>query len=84
MFGKGKASKASDNASGSVYRIKPFEYIHVADNNSGATEVIVGPRTFTRQVRCPLTHATLFPALTDFPGAPEGCRWTQRYGDCAS
>lgn len=48
MFGKGKAS-GSNSASGSVYRIKPFEYIHVADNNSGATEVVVGPRTFTRQ-----------------------------------
>lgn len=59
MFGKGKTNK-SDNVSGSVYRIKPFEYIHVADNNSGATEVVVGPRTFTRQVL--LIPHTLFVA----------------------
>jgi major vault protein len=33
----------------SVYRIKPFEYVHVIDNNTGVTSVVVGPATFTRQ-----------------------------------
>jgi major vault protein len=32
----------------SVIRIKPFHYIHVLDNNSNVTKVVVGPRTFTR------------------------------------
>jgi len=32
-----------------VIRIKPFEYIHVLDNNSNVTKVVVGPKTFTRQ-----------------------------------
>lgn len=35
---------------GSVFRIKPYHYIHVLDTNNGVTNVIVGPRTFTRQV----------------------------------
>jgi major vault protein len=33
----------------SVIRIKPQFYIHVLDNNTNVTRVIVGPRTFTRQ-----------------------------------
>lgn len=33
----------------SVYRIKPFQYIHVVDNNTGVTRIEVGPKTFTRQ-----------------------------------
>jgi len=33
----------------SVIRIKPYHYIHVLDNNSNVTSVIVGPKTFTRQ-----------------------------------
>eukprot|EP01094_Clydonella_sp_ATCC50884_P019908 TRINITY_DN39_c0_g1_i1.p1 TRINITY_DN39_c0_g1~~TRINITY_DN39_c0_g1_i1.p1 ORF type:complete len:823 (-),score=382.67 TRINITY_DN39_c0_g1_i1:132-2600(-) len=33
----------------SVFRIKPFQYIHVADNNTGATRIERGPKTFTRQ-----------------------------------
>ena len=32
----------------SVIRIKLFHYIHVLDNNSNVTRVVVGPRTFTR------------------------------------
>jgi major vault protein len=36
----------SDN---NVVRIKPNYYIHVLDNNSGVTSVLVGPQTFTRQ-----------------------------------
>jgi len=31
-----------------VIRIKPFEYIHVLDNNSNVTRVEVGPKTYTR------------------------------------
>jgi len=33
----------------SVIRIKPFNYIHVLDNNSNVTRVECGPQTFTRQ-----------------------------------
>jgi len=32
-----------------VIRLKPFEYIHVLDNNTNVTRVEVGPKTFTRQ-----------------------------------
>jgi len=32
-----------------VIRIKPFDYIHVLDNNSNITRVVTGPLTFTRQ-----------------------------------
>jgi len=32
-----------------VIRIKPYFYIHVLDNNSNVTRVVVGPETFTRQ-----------------------------------
>jgi len=31
-----------------VIRIKPYFYIHVLDNNSNTTRVIVGPNTYTR------------------------------------
>jgi len=33
----------------SVIRIKPYHYIHVADNNANVTRVEVGPQTFTRK-----------------------------------
>jgi len=33
----------------SVIRIKPNFYIHVFDNNTNVTSVVVGPRTFTRR-----------------------------------
>jgi len=32
-----------------VIRIKPYYYIHVLDNNTNVTDVVVGPKTFTRQ-----------------------------------
>jgi len=35
--------------SDSVIRIKPLYYIHVLDNNTNVTRVIVGPNTFTRR-----------------------------------
>jgi len=51
--GQSQQSLSGDNNSGgvkgSVFRIKPYHYIHVLDTNNGVTSVIVGPRTFTRQ-----------------------------------
>ncbi len=35
----------------SVIRIKPYQYIHVLDNNANVTRVEVGPQTFTTQVK---------------------------------
>jgi major vault protein len=32
-----------------VLRIKPNHYIHVLDNNTNVTSVVIGPKTFTRQ-----------------------------------
>jgi len=37
------------SADSHVIRLKPFEYIHVLDNNTNVTRVEVGPKTFTRQ-----------------------------------
>ena len=44
-----KNKQVSDQGEGGVHRIKPYHYIHVHDNNTGITEVIIGPKTFTRQ-----------------------------------
>jgi len=41
------ASKPAGDTS--VIRIKPYHYIHVLDNNTNVTRVVVGPLTFTRQ-----------------------------------
>jgi len=50
MYGKKKQSESSVTAvNGSVFRIKPFHYIHVLDTNNGVTNVILGPKTFTRK-----------------------------------
>jgi len=40
-------SKAGGDSS--VIRIAPYSFIHVLDNNSNVTRVVVGPHTFTRQ-----------------------------------
>jgi len=45
----GVSSGSSSGGSGGIYRIKPYHYIHVLDNNTGITSVEVGPKTFTRQ-----------------------------------
>ncbi|EGG14463.1 major vault protein [Cavenderia fasciculata] len=37
------------DATNSVIRIKPYQYIHVLDNNTNVTRVEIGPNTFTRQ-----------------------------------
>jgi hypothetical protein len=42
-------SKPTPPSTASVIRIKPCFYIHVLDNNTNVTRVVVGPRTFTRQ-----------------------------------
>ena len=38
------------SADSHVIRLKPFEYIHVLNNNTNVTGVVCGPKTFTRQV----------------------------------
>jgi hypothetical protein len=50
LFKKNQGQPELVDNNGGVYRIKPFHYIHVHDNNTGTTDVIVGPKTFTRQV----------------------------------
>ncbi len=42
---------ASDNKTGSgpVYRIPPYHYIHVLDQNTNVTRLEIGPKTFVRQ-----------------------------------
>ena len=38
-----------DTESKSIYRIPPYYYLHVLDQNSNVTKVEVGPKTFIRQ-----------------------------------
>ena len=42
-------SKKTDTESKSIYRIPPYYYIHVLDQNSNVTKLEVGPQTFIRQ-----------------------------------
>ena len=42
-------SGSSEDFGGDVVRLKPYQYIHVHDNNSNCSHVILGPATFTRQ-----------------------------------
>ncbi len=38
-----------EDAGGSIYRIPPYYYLHVLDQNSNVTRVVEGPLTFIRQ-----------------------------------
>lgn len=41
--------RQKDMSDAQVIRIKPHFYIHVLDNSTNVTRVVVGPATFTRQ-----------------------------------
>lgn len=43
----------------SIYRIPPYYYIHVLDQNTNVTKVEVGPKTFIRQDNEKVTVVTL-------------------------
>ena len=43
----------------SIYRIPPYYYIHVLDQNTNVTKVEVGPKTFIRQDNEKVTVLTL-------------------------
>ena len=45
---RNRASNPSDEI-GDVVRLKPYQYIHVHDNNTNCSRVVVGPTTFTKQ-----------------------------------
>jgi len=74
-----------------VIRIKPLEYIHVLDNNTNVTRVIVGPKTYTRleheqlvegpskMVMIPPRHYVVIgnPVIRNKDGHPE----TDEYGN---
>ena len=38
-----------DTESKSIYRIPPYYYLHVLDQNTNVTKVEIGPKTFIRQ-----------------------------------
>ncbi|KXJ05071.1 Major vault protein, partial [Exaiptasia diaphana] len=42
-------SSKSSKEEESIYRIPPYYYIHVLDQNTNVTKVEVGPKTFIRQ-----------------------------------
>ena len=44
-----RSKKTESNESKSIYRIPPYYYIHVLDQNSNVTKLEVGPQTFIRQ-----------------------------------
>ena len=44
-----------------IYRIPPYYYIHVLDQNTNVTKVEVGPKTFIRQDNEKVTVLTLGP-----------------------
>ncbi|XP_071945431.1 major vault protein-like [Antedon mediterranea] len=46
---KGKRSSGGSGGDDSIYRIPPYYYIHVLDQNSNVTRVEIGPRTYIRQ-----------------------------------
>ena len=68
-----------------VLRLKPYQYVHVLDNNKNVTRVEVGPQTLTRQEHEKITagplemlqipprhYATIAnPIVRDGDGAPQ-------------
>ena len=40
---------AGSSEAESIFRIPPYYYIHVLDQNSNVTKVEIGPKTFIRQ-----------------------------------
>lgn len=47
MMSSSRRSAPQDEES--IYRIPPYYYIHVLDQNTNVTKVEVGPKTFIRQ-----------------------------------
>jgi len=45
MSSKGKGSDEST----SIYRIPPYYYVHILDQNTNVTSVEIGPKTYIRQ-----------------------------------
>lgn len=43
------SSKGSSFQTGPIYRIPPFYYIHVLDQNTNLTRLEIGPKTFFKQ-----------------------------------
>ena len=43
------ATKTPTRSDDSIYRIPPYYYLHVLDQNSNVTRVVEGPLTFIRQ-----------------------------------
>ena len=41
--------KPEPSSDGSIYRIPPYYYLHVLDQNANVTRVVEGPLTFIRQ-----------------------------------
>lgn len=42
-------SSDAKTGSGPVYRIPPYHYIHVLDQNTNVTRLDIGPKTFVKQ-----------------------------------
>ena len=42
-------SSSSKGGAGPLYRIPPYYYIHVLDQNTNVTRLEVGPKTFIKQ-----------------------------------
>ncbi len=42
-------TSSGKGGSGPVYRIPPYHYIHVLDQNTNVTRLEIGPKTFIKQ-----------------------------------
>ena len=49
MDRRGRDQSKSSSTEDSVYRIAPYFYLHVLDQNSNVTRVEIGPKTYVRQ-----------------------------------
>lgn len=43
------ATASAKGGAGPVYRIPPYYYIHVLDQNTNVTRLEIGPKTFIKQ-----------------------------------
>lgn len=50
----------SKNPSDSIYRIPPYYYLHVLDQNLNVTRLEIGPQTFIRQDNERYPHQPMF------------------------
>ena len=51
----------------SIYRIPPYYYVHVLDQNTNTTKMEVGPKTYIRQDNEKVANRIAFSVSCDLP-----------------